>query len=188
MTPPLTIMALCLSLSLFAQATSESTETKDISMRDKRFVAIHRGGPLDLKRHQLLATWAADCAEHVLPLFEKESFDDRPRKAIEVIRAWVRGEVAVGAAQKAAYAAHAAAKEAKSPAAIAAARSTGQAVATAHFADHSLVAAKCAIQAVEAASGSPQDEYAWQMACIPESVRDLVISGIGQRFPKSVPK
>ena len=157
-------------------------------MRDKRFVAIHRGGPLDLKRHQLLATWAADCAEHVLPLFEKESFDDRPRKAIEVIRAWVRGEVAVGAAQKAAYAAHAAAKEAKSPAAIAAARSTGQAVATAHFADHSLVAAKCAIQAVEAASGSPQDEYAWQMSCIPEPVRDLVISGIGQRFPKSVPK
>ena len=157
-------------------------------MRDKRFVAIHRGGPLDLKRHQLLATWAADCAEHVLPLFEKESSDDRPRKAIEVIRAWVRGEVAVGAAQKAAYAAHAAAKEAKSPAAIAAARSTGQAVAIAHFADHSLVAANCAIQAVEAASGSPQDEYAWQMACIPESVRDLVISGIGQRFPKSVPK
>jgi hypothetical protein len=50
------------------------------------------------------------------------------------------------------------------------------------------VAANCAIQAVEAASGSPQDEYAWQMSCIPEPVRDLVISGIGQRFPKSVPK
>ena len=61
-------------------------------MRDKLFVAVHRGGPLDLQRHRLLATWAADCAEHVLPLFENDGSDDRPRKAIEVIRAWVAGE------------------------------------------------------------------------------------------------
>ena len=38
-----------------------------------------------------LATWAADCAERVLPFFEKSyPNDNRPRKAIEVCRTWVR--------------------------------------------------------------------------------------------------
>lgn len=183
-----TILALCLPLSLYAQAASETAVEKRPPMRDNRFIAAHRGGPLDLERHRLLSTWAADCAERVLPLFEEESSDDRPRKAIEVIRAWVRGEVSVGDAQKAAYATHAAAREAKSPAAIAAARAAGQAVATAHFADHSLVAANYALQAVEAASKSPQEEYAWQVARLPEQVHDLAISGIERRFPQSIPK
>lgn len=40
---------------------------------------------------RLLAIWAADCAEHVLPFFE-DVFpeDDRPRKAIETLRTWIR--------------------------------------------------------------------------------------------------
>lgn len=71
-------------------------------MRDRRFVAAHRGGPLDITHH-LLAAWAADCAERVLSLFEEHSPDDRPRRAIA--RAWARGEVPVGDAMKAALAA-----------------------------------------------------------------------------------
>ena len=35
-------------------------------MRDKRFKAEHRGGPLSLTKHRLLALWAADCVEHAL--------------------------------------------------------------------------------------------------------------------------
>ena len=51
--------------------------------RDPRFVAIHRGGDLDLTTHRLLVAWAADCAEHVLPLFtEVDSTDTRPSHAI----------------------------------------------------------------------------------------------------------
>ena len=43
------------------------------------------------KKHQGLVIWAALCAEHVLPYFEKECpEDDRPRKAIEEARRWVR--------------------------------------------------------------------------------------------------
>ena len=87
------------------------------TMRDKRFVAAHRGGPLTLPEHRLLAAWAADCAEHLLPLFELHSWDSRPRLAIEVGRAWVRGELKTGAAQRAAVAAHAAAREATDTAA-----------------------------------------------------------------------
>jgi hypothetical protein len=68
-------------------------------MRDRRFVAVHRGGPLDRERHRLLATWAADCAEHVMALFETCSADERPRRAITVARAWARGDVPVGTAQ-----------------------------------------------------------------------------------------
>ncbi len=29
-------------------------------MRDRRFVAVHRGGPLDFASHRLLAGWAQD--------------------------------------------------------------------------------------------------------------------------------
>ena len=38
--------------------------------RDPRFITIRRGGTLETSDHRLLALWAADCAEHVLPLFE----------------------------------------------------------------------------------------------------------------------
>src|SRR5437764_11944487 len=38
--------------------------------RDPRFITIRRGGTLSDANHHLLALWAAECAEHVLPLFE----------------------------------------------------------------------------------------------------------------------
>src|SRR6266550_3631079 len=37
--------------------------------RDPRFITIRRGGILEDSHHRLLAQWAAECAEHVLPLF-----------------------------------------------------------------------------------------------------------------------
>src|SRR3954469_14111478 len=63
-------------------------------VRDPRLITIRRGGLLMDEDHHLLALWAADCAEHVLPLFELERPDDaRPRRAIEAARAWARGEM-----------------------------------------------------------------------------------------------
>ena len=170
-----------------AQTASESNQPENTPMRDKRFTAVHRGGPLSLEDHRLLVSWAADCAERVLPIFEAESDDRRPREAIEVARAWVKGEVSTGAAQKAAYAAHAAAREAKSCAAQSAARTTGQAVATAHFADHSLVASNYALKTIRISEQSEKDEHTWQISMIPEAVRFLVTSGFARRFPDSVP-
>jgi hypothetical protein len=36
--------------------------------------------------------FACDCAEHVLPLFEREHpYDDRPRQAIEIVRRFLAG-------------------------------------------------------------------------------------------------
>ena len=104
------------------------------------------------------------------------SSDERPRLAIATSRAWAQGEVRVGAAQKAARAAHAAAREAKLPAAVAAARSAGHAAATAHCADHSLAAAHYARKAAGAASPPLPGELAWQLAQLPEPVRELIRS------------
>jgi hypothetical protein len=154
-------------------------------MRDKRFVAAHRGGPLTLTEHRLLAAWAADCAEHLLPLFELHSSDSRPRLAIEVGRAWVRGELKTGVAQQAAVTAYAAARESTDTAAVAVARAAGHAVATAHFADHSLGPVIYGAKAVEAAGGSANDEHAWQLARLPYAVRALVISALERRRTKS---
>ncbi len=62
------------------------------------------------QEHRLLALWAADCAEHVLPHFEvKYLQDQRPRNAIEAARAWARREIRCDEARAAALAAHAAA-------------------------------------------------------------------------------
>lgn len=146
-------------------------------MRNRRFKAAHRGGPLDRESHRLLAMWAADCAEHVLPLFQAERRkDDRVWRAILTTRAWAVGEATVGAARAASVAAHAAARAVGHPAAEAAARAAGHAVGTAHMADHALTAAGYAVRAVVAADPSEDAadrERTWQQECAPDRVRSL---------------
>jgi hypothetical protein len=81
------------------------------AVRDPRLITVRRGGTLSDEHHRLLAEWAALCAEHVLHLFDEEQpCDTRPRDAIDVGRAWVRGEVRLGDARRAAFAANAAAR------------------------------------------------------------------------------
>ena len=70
---------------------------------DPRLVTIRRGGTLTDADHHLLAVWAADCAEHVLHYFEQaRPGDERPRRAIELARAWARGEIRMTPARTAA--------------------------------------------------------------------------------------
>jgi hypothetical protein len=150
-------------------------------VRDDRFKPAHGGGSLDLDRHRQLALWAADCAEHVLPLFNRRHpHDDRPRLAIETARAWAAGEVSVGAARAASVAAHAAAREATDVAAREAARAAGHAVATAHMADHSLGPAWYGVRAVLTSAGVEvaERERAWQLEQLPPSIREFVLSAL----------
>ena len=150
--------------------------------RDPRLVTIRRGGVLTDADHQLLALWAASCAEHVLALFESARPEDaRPRQAIEHARAWARGEVTMSQARTAAFAANAAARD-LSGAARHAAHAAGQAAAVAHVAAHELGAAAYAIKAVRAAAplGEEGDvagrlECRWQRAQLPEAIRELVL-------------
>jgi hypothetical protein len=150
-------------------------------------VALHRGGSLDLASHRLLASWAADCAEHVLPLFTRTYPDDqRPRLAIAATRAWALGQITVGQAREAAFRAHAAAREASDAAARAAARAAAQAVSTAHMADHSLGPVYYAVKAVKLAAhaqdaqAAGEREHQWQREQLPEAVRDLVVSALDE--------
>jgi hypothetical protein len=156
-------------------------------MRDRRFKAIHRGGTLDRNRHYLLALWAADCAEGVLTLFEERRPDDtRPRRAIETARAWARGEATVGEARSASVGTHAAARAATDEAARFAARAAGQAVATAHMADHAPGAAWYAVKALRASGEEAEEaveaERARQEERLSEEIRELAMSAV-RRLP-----
>jgi hypothetical protein len=151
-------------------------------MRDRRFVAVHRGGPLDLDCHRILAGWGADCAKRVLPLFARASDDPRPRLAIEAVRAWARGAVKTGIAMKASLAAHAAAREAADPSAIAAARAAGQAAGAAHCADHCMGALLYALKALAAEGGNTGLELRRQIAKLPARLRDQVRAGVVARL------
>src|SRR5918992_32087 len=83
---------------------------------------------------RLLAAWAADCAERVLGLFEAEApDDDRPRTLIARTRAFARGELRTAEEIRRRFAGGVGADEVKTPAAAAAARASGQAVAVCHM-------------------------------------------------------
>ncbi|MFN2542413.1 MAG: putative immunity protein [Chthoniobacterales bacterium] len=91
------------------------------------------------RAHRLLALNAAKQAERVVPMFEKErANDDRPRRAVEAIRAWARGQRELGMAEvrRLALGSHAAARLAKTDAARFAARAAGHAGATWHVPTH----------------------------------------------------
>jgi hypothetical protein len=149
--------------------------------RDHRFVTIRRCGTLTDSDHQLLALWAASCAEHVLDLFElARPLDPRPRQAIEQVRAWVRGEVTMTQARDAAGHANAAARD-LSGAPRHAAYAAGQAAAVAHVAAHELGAAAYAIKAARAATADAEGKSAgrleclWQRGQLPHGIRELVL-------------
>ncbi|HWR27198.1 MAG TPA: hypothetical protein VN377_02050 [Candidatus Thermoplasmatota archaeon] len=144
-------------------------------MRDKRFIAEHRGGPLKKEQHHQLIIWACDCSEHVLYLFG-EKIDERLKNALKVAVEWKQGNASVGDARKASVCAHAVARESSNLIAIAVARSVGHAVATAHMADHSLGAAWYALKAVKNASKSVDAERKWQDKQLPSEIKELVLT------------
>jgi hypothetical protein len=149
--------------------------------RDPRLITLRRGGTLTDEHHRLLAAWALTCAEHVLPLFEdRRPDDDRPRAALGVGHAWIRGEVPMKDAHQAAFQANAAGRGLADPAKFAA-LAAGQAVAVAHVAAHDLGAAAYAIRAAgagvpaEDAARARAEERQWQRERLPDAVRELVL-------------
>ena len=122
-------------------------------------------------KSKMLAAWAIDCVERVMPYFEEIYPEDhRPRRAIEALQEWLKtGIFRMAEIRRASLGAHKAAREAgEDSAARSAARAAGQAVATAHVPAHAAGAAQYALQAVyRAASPSEADaaaagEREWQ--------------------------
>lgn len=136
--------------------------------------------------HRVLAVWAADCAERVLGCFADACPDDgRPQQAVDVCRAWARGEASVSEARDASFAAHEAARKAAQPAARAAARAAGHAAAVAHVPGHAGRAAVYAVTAVtlaadpDQAAGATSRERDWQSGRLPSYLRAAAYPGRG---------
>ncbi len=142
-------------------------------MRDKKFIAQHRGGLLTKQNHQLLIRWARGCAEHVLPLIGMD-VDKRLVNALRIAEEWENDNVSTGDAMKASVAAHAVAREASDPVTTAVARSIGHAVATAHMADHSTGAALYALKALKLTNLPFDKEREWQYKQLQQLPSDIV--------------
>ena len=121
---------------------------------------------LSEQERRLVAAWAANCAERVLPLFEAEApADGRPRDAIARARAFARGELATAGEIRRRFVANRAAKVVTTPAAKAAAWAAGQAAGVAHMGAHALGAAAYAAKAAALAGpdGAGPSEISWQL-------------------------
>lgn len=132
---------------------------------------------LSVDDRRIVASWAADCAERVLAIFDDASPDDpRVRAAIDQARAFAAGELDVGeAVRRRGGDAGAAAREAPIPAARAAAYAAEQAAAVAHMGAHALGAAGYAAKASTLAEGGDEDavtvsEARWQVAATTDAV------------------
>lgn len=147
---------------------------------DPRLTTIRRGGTLTDAEHRLLALWAADCAEHVLYLFEAECPGDlRPRRAVDAARSWAGGQLRMMQTRTIGGHAMGAARPLRGAARFAA-YAAGQAACVAHVAAHDLGAAAYAIKAVRAAAADDAEragsvECAWQRDRLPGAVRMLVL-------------
>jgi hypothetical protein len=136
---------------------------------------------LSESERRIVAVWAADCAEHVLPLFEAEApTDDRPRDAINRTRAFARGDLGAAEEIRRRFVAGRAAHAVSGAAAVAAARAAAQASGVAHMGAHALGAAAYAAKAAGAAVDAGNDvadrkdavgdEIRWQLARVSEEV------------------
>jgi hypothetical protein len=104
-----------------------------------------------LEDTQRMISWAYDCAQSVLSIFERVCpTDKRPRKALGLARVMAKDRSCfrMKDVREAALGAHAAARETKDRAARAAARSAGHAVATAHVTAHARGAVIYAVKAI----------------------------------------
>lgn len=125
-----------------------------------------------------LVEWTIACAERMLPLFFAERPDDtRPRDALDAARAFMRGNLGIGAVREKAFASHAAAREARDPSALAAARVCGQAAAVAHMAAHARQVPRYTAKAFPGDRSRRDEELAWQRMNVPARFDRYVYDG-----------
>jgi hypothetical protein len=127
-----------------------------IAQKDPRIEKL-----INKANHKILAVWAVECVERVMPYFEeKYPNDTRPRKALDTLQEWVNtGIFKMSVIRGASLASHAAARDVgeDSPA-RSVARAAGQAVATAHVYTHSIGGALYALQAIYRATDENEVE------------------------------
>jgi hypothetical protein len=145
-------------------------------MRDKRFIAEHRGGLLTKEQHKQLIIWSCDCVEHILSHFD--NIDERLKDALSIAKKWSNNDATVGEARKASVLAHTVAREMTNPISIAIARAVGHTVATAHMSDHSLGGALYALKVIKLSGKSVDEEKKWQEEHLnlPLELKELILT------------
>lgn len=144
--------------------------------------------PLSLESLRALGSWAADCAERALPVYEAHADPDpRPQAAIAGIRVFAGGGKRTAQLRSLALAAFSAARDAEDPAAAAAARAAGLAASSAYthpLADvqqtkHIVGPAAYAALALELDQGGDDsigdDQAAWAIEHVPPEVREILL-------------
>ena len=127
---------------------------------------------------KVLAIWARECCEHVLPYFEeKYPNDNRPRKALEILEQWIdTGLFNMAVIRKASLDAHTAAKNVKEDYAKYVAHAAGQAVATAHVSTHafgsSIYSIRAAVSYSRDANNILIQERNWQIHRLKDIIKD----------------
>jgi hypothetical protein len=153
---------------------------------------------LSLESLRAIGSWAADCAERALPVYETHAdSDSRPRAAIDGIREFAAGGQRTARLRSLACGANAAAREVGDPAARAAARAAGLAAASAYthpLADvqqtkHILGPAAYAALALELDhAGDPRigdGEVRWAIEHAPREVREVLLHMPARQAGKS---
>jgi len=143
---------------------------------------------LSLELLRALGSWAADCAERALSVYETHAdSDSRPRAAIEGVRVFAGGEKRTAQLRSLAWSAHSAAREADDPAAAAAAHAASLAAASAythpladvHQTKHILGPAVYAALALELYhAGDPSigdSEVRWAIEHVTSEVREVLL-------------
>ena len=145
-------------------------------MRDRRFVAVHRGGSLGIEDHRALMGGALACTFHVLPQV-LESLDDTLAEALVVAQAWMEGKSSTGACITAARKVHAIARETEDAMTRLLARCIGQAVAAAPIGVHCRGAAWFGRKIVRLSKGDVDAERMWQrerLGMLPAHLEELI--------------
>ena len=153
---------------------------------------------LSLESLRALGSWAADCAERALSVYENyANSDSRPRAAIEGIRVFAAGDKRTAQLRSLALSAFSAAREADDPAATAAARAAGLAASSAYthpLADvqqtkHIVGPAAYAALALELNQGGDPNvgdgEVRWAMEHVTSEVREVLLQMPARKIGKS---
>ena len=143
-------------------------------MRNNRFKAERLGGLLKPNEHILLMCWAIECVDHICPLVPIE-ISDLIKQTLDIAKHWTLGNASVKDARNAAIVMNKLARVTTNLADKYAIKAAGHAVATAHMADHAVVASKYALKAFEGINNSLLPESNWQVEKLPFKIKYFMV-------------
>ena len=146
-------------------------------MRDKNWVLEHRGGSLKIDQQKQLMKWSIECVNHLLPLLN-DNINEKIMEAITIGNNWIIGKANTGDAIKISREIIKYVRTLNNELEILITRAAGQAVATAHMADHCMGPVYYGIKAIKINGGSIDSEIKWQIGQLPDNIRELVVNGL----------